>query len=101
MVSTSGCMSKSEVVPESPWGPIYATTEMGTPATSEYRQRAERQSAENHNPEEDSIIADCKKLGWTINSIWDVVMYLSRHIDERLFPILGKHLRRQYSSKVL
>src|SRR5947208_16862106 len=99
-------MSKSEVVPESPSGPIYATTELGTPATAEYRQRAERESIESRSPEEHGIVADCAKYDWTINSVRDIAAAWTmarkdRCFDTRILPMLTEHLSRGHSEMTM
>ena len=80
------------IIPESPWGKIYRYDGTTLP---QYVDMAIQNSKENYSPEMDEFLADCAKISWKINSPWDIEIV--DESDEQLFPILVKHLQRDYS----
>lgn len=59
------------------------------------RERVERSA--RLRIEEEPILAELRKIGWDINSVWDLVNTSSKYTDA--IPILVKHLVLPYSDR--
>lgn len=78
----------------SPWGPIFAVPPEARADRPEALIPAVRSSIAGYEPKLDGFLAECAAIGWVLNSPWDIVS--ARRLDERLLPILAKHLPRDY-----
>lgn len=87
-------MLKRPLLPTGPNGPLFhlpANSRLDHPSSL---PPALRESVENYDASVDPFLADCDLVGWNLNGPWDLLR--SKPTDPLLFPILVKHLQRDY-----